>query len=111
MNELESARQQILRGTQSLHDSLDLGARAKALVWRRPMVTAAVTMAAGVVAVRLLPALLWRGKASMLSRFTGELVKGAAGFALPFLLNRFSGSRREVPPELPPRGRLSNHPN
>jgi hypothetical protein len=44
------------------------------------------------VVSRLVPALIWRRKGSLFRRFTGELVKGAAGAALPVIANRFSAS-------------------
>lgn len=95
-NELAAAREGLYSGSQSLRSSVSVGARAKAFVMSRPVALIGTTLAVGAalavggMAVRLLPAVLWRKKAGLLARFTGELAKGAAGLALPFLLNRLS---------------------
>lgn len=93
-HELAAAREEIYSGTQSLRSSVNIGARAKAFVIRRPATVAVSTVAVGALAIRLLPALLWRRKGSLLARFTGELAKGAAGFALPFILRQLTRTRR-----------------
>lgn len=91
--ELDLARQQFTSGSQSLRSSVDVKARAKAFVVRRPAAVLVSSLAAGALVLRILPGLLWRRKGSLLAKFTGELVKGAAGVALPFILRRLSRPR------------------
>lgn len=95
-SELESARQQITTSAHAMKDSLNVGARAKAFVRQRPMATAFASVAAGAVATRLLPILIFRKK-GLLSKFTAEVAKGLAGMAVPFVLNRLSRPRHPAP--------------
>ena len=108
--ELAAARQEIHLGTESLRSSVNIRARAKAFVVRRPGTVVISTIAAGALAFRLLPSLLWRRKGSLLARFTGELAKGAAGMALPFVLRRLTHPRASSPPLLSLQDRTPNHP-
>jgi hypothetical protein len=90
--ELEIARQQITSSTHAVRCSLDVRSRARAYVKQRPVVIAVASAVAGLAATRLIPLLIWR-KNGLLGRFTGELAKGLAGMALPFVLNRFNRAR------------------
>jgi uncharacterized protein YjbJ (UPF0337 family) len=92
-SELESARQEITSSAHAMRDSLNVGARAKAFVRQRPMATAVASVAAGAVAIRLIPIFIFRKK-GFVSRFTAEVAKGFAGMAVPFVLNRLGRSRR-----------------
>lgn len=89
---------------------MDIRARAKAFVARRPVAVAVSSMAAGALALRLLPGLLWRRKGGLIARFTGELAKGAAGFALPFVLQRLSRPRPVPPVFFADNGGLPSYP-
>jgi uncharacterized protein YjbJ (UPF0337 family) len=91
-SELECARQQISDGSHAMKHSLNVRERAREFVRKRPMVTAMASLAAGAVATRVIPVLVWRKK-GLLGKFTAELAKGFAGMAVPFILNRMSRSR------------------
>lgn len=116
--ELAAAREELYSGSQLLRSSVSVGARAKAFVMSRPAAVIGTTLAVGAtlavggMVVRLLPAVLWRTKGGLLARFTAELAKGAAGVALPFLLNRLSRFHsRPVRGLLPDTDHLSISPN
>ena len=133
-SELAAAREEIYQGSRLLRSSVSLKGRAKAFFLGRPGIMTLTTLAAVAAAVRFVPARHRRSKgglmarftgrqasdeqrhrgmtakSGLLARFTGELAKGAAGAALPFLLNRLSRFQsRPVPPppdpayDLPPR--------
>lgn len=93
-DDLARARRQISGATHCLRHALNPKERARDFMHHRPGVAILTTLVAGAVASRLLPALIWRKKGSLFRRFTGELVKGAAGAALPIIANRFSASLR-----------------
>lgn len=99
-SELESARQQLTSGSHAMRDTLNVKARAKAFVRERPLMTAVASVAAGAVATKLIPVLIFRKK-GLLSKLTAEVAKGIAGMALPFVLDRLSRHRR---PPLPAAG-------
>ncbi len=88
--ELELARRDLAYSAGDLRRSINLPARAKAYISDRPVKAVLATLVAGALATRLLPLLLWRGKGSVLNRFTGQLARGAAGMVLPFIVNRFT---------------------
>jgi len=92
--DLALARCEISSATYSLKHSLNPKERAREFVRERPLAAALTTLALGLVASRVLPALIWRSKGGLFTRFTGELMKGAAGMALPFLTSRLSAALR-----------------
>ena len=94
-----------------MRSSVDVKARAKAFVVRRPAIVVASTLAAGALALRILPGLLWRRKGSLLARFTGELAKGAAGVALPFILRLLARPRHSPPVLIADAEFFPNHTN
>jgi|GEM_PF-4774085 len=97
-HDISAARCDITCATDSLKHALNPKERARDYIRERPLAAALTTLAIGLVASRLLPVLLWRSKGSLFKRFTGELIKGAAGMALPLLTSRLSASlkaRRE----------------
>ena len=115
--ELAAAREELHAGTQSMRSSVNVGARAKAFLMSRPVAvigtTLAVgaTLAGGAMAVRLLSTVLWRSKGGLLAKFSGELVKGAAGVALPFILQRLSRAHASPPRLLLDADVVPIHPN
>src|SRR5687767_4364248 len=93
-HDLANARREITCASDSLKHALNPKERARDFVRDRPLAAALTTLALGLVASRLLPVLLWRSKGSLFKRFTGELMKGAAGIALPILTSRLSGKMK-----------------
>jgi hypothetical protein len=91
-DDLARARRQITCAADCLRHALNPKERARDFMHQRPGAAILTTLAAGAIAARLLPALIWRRKGGLFRRFTGELVKGAAGAALPVIANRFSAS-------------------
>ena len=91
-HDISAARCDIMCATDSLKHALNPKERARNYIRERPLAAALSALAIGLLASRLLPVLLWRGKGSLFQRFTGELIKGAAGMALPILASRLSAS-------------------
>ena len=98
-NELAAARWQIGCATESLRHSMNPKQRAQDFIRERPLATMLATLAAGAVAIKVLPGLLWRSKGNLISRFTGELMRGAAGMVLPLIAGKIAAARlrREEP--------------
>jgi hypothetical protein len=91
---LAGARCDIGCAADCVKHSLNAKERAREYIRERPLAAALTTLAVGLVASRLVPALLWRSRGSLFRRFTGELVKGAAGMMLPVLTARLAASLR-----------------
>ena len=108
--ELELARRDLADGSAELRASLDFPARTKAWIGSRPVKAALITLAAGALATRLMPVLLWRGRASLLSRFAGQLARGAAGMMLPFIVDRFTSRPHFRAPARSPFPLIPNNP-
>jgi hypothetical protein len=98
--ELAGARCDLTIAAGDFRHSLNAKERARYFIRRRPGTAVLTTLAAGLLASQILPALLWRSKRSLLGRFAGELAKGAAGIALPILASMISArlQTRRPPP-------------
>jgi hypothetical protein len=88
--DLAAARCQFAGATDCLRRALNPKERARDFVRKRPVAAAVGAIAAAFMVTRLVPALVWRSKGSLLSRFIGHLVKGAASAALPIITAQFS---------------------
>jgi hypothetical protein len=93
-HELAAARWQMSCATEALKHNLNPKERAQDIIRERPITVVAAALAAGAVAIKILPGLLWRSKGNLISRFTGELVRGAAGMALPLIAGKLSALRQ-----------------
>jgi hypothetical protein len=98
-HELAAARWEMGCAANSLKHSLNPKERAQDFVRERPLAILAASVVAGAVAVKVLPGLLWRSKGNLLSRFMGELMKGAAGMALPLIAGKIAAIRNRRAPE------------
>jgi hypothetical protein len=89
--ELAAARVEFTAAADELRHSLNPKERALQFVRDRPVGTAVTAIAAGLIAIKLIPLLLWRGRKSILSRFTGQLARAAVGAAVPLLSAKLAG--------------------
>ncbi|HWB02807.1 MAG TPA: hypothetical protein VG796_07255 [Verrucomicrobiales bacterium] len=96
-NELAAARRDMAFAADSLKHSLNPKERAQVFIRERPLVTVLTALTAGAVAVKILPGLLWRSKGKLLSRFAGEMVRGAAGMMLPIIAGKIAAVRQTRP--------------
>ncbi|HEX2747353.1 MAG TPA: hypothetical protein VHM91_05070 [Verrucomicrobiales bacterium] len=93
-HELAAARHDISLAAGSLRHSLNPKERAEDFIRQRPATAVMAAVAAGAVAIKILPGLLWRSKGNLLSRFTGEMMKGAAGMLLPLIAGKIAAARQ-----------------
>lgn len=106
-HELAAARWQMSSATEALKHNLNPKERAQEIIRERPLATMGAALLAGALVIKVLPGLLWRSKGNLISRFTGELMKGAAGMALPLIAGKIQALRqRRYDPEaiIPVRG-------
>jgi len=92
--ELAASRWQMSCATEALQHNLNPKERAQEIIRERPLATMATALLAGAVAIKVLPGLLWRSKGNLISRFTGELMRGAAGMALPLIAGKIAALRQ-----------------
>ncbi len=105
-HELAAARVDIMEASRSLKHSVNPKERARDFIREKPLVTAIGTLMAGAVAIKVLPGLLWKSKGNLFSRFTGELMRGAAGMVLPIIAGKVAAAvqRRQTPDGYPAPG-------
>jgi hypothetical protein len=92
--ELAAARRDLADAAGSLRHSLNPKERAQEFIRERPAATVMAALAAGALAVKVLPGLLWRNKGGLITRFTGELVRGAAGMVMPLIAGKIAAARQ-----------------
>lgn len=98
-HELAGARSEIMTASRSLKHSVNPKERARDFIREKPLAATLGTLVAGAVAIKVLPSLLWKSKGNLFSRFTGELMRGAAGMVLPLIASKVAAAvqRRQEP--------------